>query len=473
MIEIEKFILKRKAIVIAPAGYGKTHLIVNCLKESKKKQLILTHTHAGVAAIKERIKKSDIPTRKYHVETITSFSQKYVHAFYSGTDIPKQEHSKTYYPFIINKCRELFKIDLISSVFKRSYSGLFVDEYQDCNNTQHLLIKTLSDYLPTRILGDPLQGIFNFNGSDIIDLEDELEFREFNENKYSLSFPWRWKSTNEELGQELDQIRKKIIKGTPIEISQLKQIETRRYDSAKLFNPKYEFSKFIYSLMSQKSLLIIHPDSSNLNVRINFNKNFKNKFKLLESIDGKDFYKEAKKLDEMTKETSFENLKMLSEKLFNKTALNKWFNANGIKNKRKEEDKIFSNTLKEIVSDLEGGINLNKIKFFFETLKQLPEISIVRKELLNSIMISVDQASTSDQTIYEAMLSHRNKIRVIGRKVSGKCLGTTLLTKGLEFDTVVVLKANHFTCKKNFYVAISRACKRLVLCYEKDIIKFN
>lgn len=473
MIEIEKFISKEKAIVIAPAGYGKTHLIVDCLKESENRQLILTHTHAGVAAIKARIKKAKISSRKYQVETITSFSQKYVFAFYSGTDIPKQEDSKNYYPFLINKCTELFKIDLISSVFKRSYSGLFVDEYQDCTSNQHLLIKTISNQLPTRILGDPLQGIFNFSGSDIVNLEDDLEFKEFNENKYNLTTPWRWKNINEGLGQELDQMRKNLIDGNPIDISQLKQVITKKYDPSNLFDAAYGFSSFIYSFMSEKSLLVIHPDSSNLNVRISFNKTFKNKFNLLESIDGKDFYKEAIKLDNITKENSFIVLKTLSDKLFNKTTLNYWFNNTGVKNKRKEEDKVYSDVLKEIVDDLNSEISLTKIKSFFEALKKLPEISTKRRDLLNSIIKAIEEASLNDKTIYESMLSHRNKIRIVGRKVMGKCIGTTLLTKGLEFDTVVILKANDFTCKKNFYVAISRACKKLVLCYNHNIIQYN
>ena len=38
----------------------------------------------------------------------------------------------------------------------------YVDEYQDCSNIQHVLISSLADILPCRILGDPLQAIFDF-----------------------------------------------------------------------------------------------------------------------------------------------------------------------------------------------------------------------------------------------------------------------------------------------------------------------
>lgn len=64
------------------------------------------------------------------------------------------------------------------------------------------------------------------------------------------------------------------------------------------------------------------------------------------------------------------------------------------------------------------------------------------------------------------MVEHKNNIRHAGRKIKGRCIGTTLLTKGLEFDNVIIVDAHLFTDKKNFYVAISRACKSLIILTE-------
>ena len=61
------------------------------------------------------------------------------------------------------------------------------------------------------------------------------------------------------------------------------------------------------------------------------------------------------------------------------------------------------------------------------------------------------------------MIEYKNRIRQIGKKVEGRCMGTTLLTKGLEFDTVIIVDAHLFSDKRNFYVAISRACKKIVI----------
>ncbi len=94
-MDYNAFVDGDKTLLIAPAGYGKTHTIAECLGYSTGRQLILTHTHAGVASIKEKIKTHSIASNRYNVETISSFAQKYVNAFCTGTDVPDQENSNS------------------------------------------------------------------------------------------------------------------------------------------------------------------------------------------------------------------------------------------------------------------------------------------------------------------------------------------------------------------------------------------
>ena len=76
-------------------------------------------------------------------------------------------------------------------------------------------------------------------------------------------------------------------------------------------------------------------------------------------------------------------------------------------------------------------------------------------------------------SVFDAMKIYKSRIRHQGRIFNGRCIGTTLLTKGLEFDTVIVMDAHKFSDAKNFYVAISRACKRLVLITDSTIVSFK
>lgn len=83
------------------------------------------------------------------------------------------------------------------------------------------------------------------------------------------------------------------------------------------------------------------------------------------------------------------------------------------------------------------------------------------------------KAQIENISISETIKYNRDILRQIGRKVEGKCIGTTLLTKGLEFDIVIVLNFQDFEDKNNFYVAITRACKKLILIGNTHQIYFK
>lgn len=77
-----------------------------------------------------------------------------------------------------------------------------------------------------------------------------------------------------------------------------------------------------------------------------------------------------------------------------------------------------------------------------------------------------------ESSCLERMKTYKNKIRIVGRKVKGKCIGNTWLTKGLEFDDVIILDAHKYKDCNNFYVAVSRACKNLYIFSETSTLKF-
>lgn len=57
--EIDNYLKDNKSLVIAPAGHGKTTLLTKCILrlQTSKNILILTHTHAGIASIKQKMSK--------------------------------------------------------------------------------------------------------------------------------------------------------------------------------------------------------------------------------------------------------------------------------------------------------------------------------------------------------------------------------------------------------------------------------
>jgi len=474
MLDYLEFISKEKSMLISPAGYGKTHTIAECLKytQNQGKQLILTHTHAGVASIKEKIKKEGIPNSSYHVETITSFAQKYVLSFYTGTYIHSQEDSKNYYPFILEKAIELFKLKPVRRIVLVSYKGLFVDEYQDCTIKQHELIKLLSGLFPTHILGDFLQGIFGFNGEQLVDMENATEMGQFAETKYDLDTPQRWiNGNNVLLGDDLKNIRERLINKEEVDLTRYPSIELNLINEIDLYNPQKDYHKKVMNLLKGKSLLIIHPDTTSINPRVKIIQTFHNGFNLVESIDDKDFYNLSKEADLITKENLILKLTILCFRLFNKSVVGNWFNDKGFKRKTKEKDKNLLQPIENKVKMLEKDISFSLVSEVLNDIKNLPDMKCYRRELFNSFCKALEEAEYSHISVMYAMVNHRNLIRRIGRKILGRCIGTTLLTKGLEFDTVAILNAHKFDCPKHLYVAMTRASKRLIIFTADTILK--
>jgi len=460
MFNYEEFVSNSHSLLIAPAGFGKTYTISECLKFTRGKQLILTHTHAGVASIKEKIRKAGIQSLFYNVETITSFARRYVLAFYTKDDIPDQEDSKKYYPFIIEKAISLFGNNLIREVVTNTFNGLFVDEYQDCSLGQHQLILVLSDLFPTRILGDYLQGIFGFNSGSLVDLQSSEDMGHFWSNRYVLETPWRWIiGENKTLGQDLRMIRSLLEDNKPIDLNDFNSLEVN------ISNDIYkdDYNKIFKILNEEESLLILTPESSYIESRLDFIKRFKNLCFLIESIDEKDFYNLSKKFDNMDRENVFSVIREVSLKLFNNTGINNWFTESGIKKKKSESDKLLAKPIQIKLEHLRQKISYSMVSELLRNINNLPGVKCYRKELFASVCRVLGEAEDDAISVHEAMLNKRNMIRRVGRKIYGKCIGTTLLTKGLEFDAVLVINAHNFDCPKNLYVALTRASRRLII----------
>lgn len=462
-MDYKEFVSKPKSMLIAPAGYGKTHTIVECLRYTEGRQLILTHTHAGVASIKEKIKKANIPSTQYSVETISSFAQKYVLSFYQG-QIPKQEDTKIYYPFIIEKSIELIKINLIQLIIKNTYSGLFVDEYQDCNTKHHELILCLSEFLPTHILGDYLQGIFDFKGDKLVDLQSTSDMGHFLSNQRKLTEPWRWKNgNNSKLGENLKSIRQLLEEKKSINLLNFKE----GIEILKLKTDYYldnTFRDALKTIAKDESILIIFPQSYKVNPRTNFIKMFGDYFYLLESIDAPSFYEDAIFFDKIDKNNvTLEIIRFLKTNL----SCSEYISS---KHELLKKKTLPVKAILDKLALLSNSFSFILVSEILNDFKKLSGVRCYRRDLFSSLCKALEDAHFDKISVYDAMVKRRNVVRRVGRKVFGRCLGTTLLTKGLEFDTVMVLNADKFDCPKNFYVALTRASKRLIVVTENDVL---
>ena len=106
--------------------------------------------------------------------------------------------------------------------------------------------------------------------------------------------------------------------------------------------------------------------------------------------------------------------------------------------------------METIINQLLSRKSYSNILLLIEAIEGLPNVKIYRKDFLQDICKSLKEAERFGISATESIERNRNLLRQKGRKIQGKGIGTTLLTKGLEFDTVVVLNAHRFTDKRHF-----------------------
>jgi hypothetical protein len=146
--------------LIAPAGHGKTEAIAKTAALGIR-TLVLTHTHAGVNALRSRLKRLGVPAAAANVDTIDGWCMRYVRAFPSGHP-PAGMPSGAEWSALRQNALNVLKISAVRDVVRSSYDRILIDEYQDCDPGQHALAIALSEIVPTIVFGDPMQGIFEF-----------------------------------------------------------------------------------------------------------------------------------------------------------------------------------------------------------------------------------------------------------------------------------------------------------------------
>lgn len=98
--EFDTFIINSPNVLVAPAGYGKTHTIASSVKALRakgiKRILVLTHTNAGITSIREKFKKESVPQNGVTICTIAGFLQRIVNSL-SKERMPDGNDSDVFY----------------------------------------------------------------------------------------------------------------------------------------------------------------------------------------------------------------------------------------------------------------------------------------------------------------------------------------------------------------------------------------
>ena len=85
--------------VVAAAGCGKTEQIARATGYGEGRRLVLTHTHAGVDALRKRLKDNHVSSTRFAIDTIAGWCLRYAASYPSRSRLtvvePKGEEGWT------------------------------------------------------------------------------------------------------------------------------------------------------------------------------------------------------------------------------------------------------------------------------------------------------------------------------------------------------------------------------------------
>ena len=444
-----------------PAGTGKTHIVgalAALVDEANSRALVLTHTHAGVDAIRSRLRMFGISARNVHIDTITGWAFDLVRSYpdIAGLSVPDDPIWADSAAYVAGATR-VARSRAIKEVHAASFDFFFVDEYQDCNEVQHGLILAIAEAIPnTCVLGDRLQGIFDFRGQVLVDWDADV-FPNFPLHPQE-HVPRRWQGHNEELGQWLLDIRPALRRHDPIDLSAT-AIAGLNWSVP---NPARLLASAFATHPEGESVLVLGQWTQDTNELAS---KLKGMYGVMEDVQGNFMVGFLTDLDAAAPTAYAALLARFSKTCFSGLAgldralLAKLDSGRNI-------GQLTRAGLQEIQDALDEVLASPSLELVTRAMSTISRASIARlykREAWFDVQKAVESASNSGRSTVSELARIRDALRHSGRRPSKRVVSRTVLVKGLEYDHVIIADASHFTSSENLYVALSRARKTLTV----------
>lgn len=460
-----------RGAVTAPAGCGKTYLIADALKRHRgaKPILVLTHTNAGVAALRGRLDAFGVPAPRYRLATLDGWAMRLVATFPVRSQIDpaalRLGNPGENYPTIRNAAATLLAARHVADVVGASYAHLIVDEYQDCSQRQHAMVTWLAQTLPTCVLGDPLQAIFGFGGDDLPGWDADV--CSYFPVLAELSQPWRWMNAGAaDLGNWLLQARALMMAGQQVD---LRTAPARRLEWVQLTG--------INDLAARVAAAAVPATRDERVLIIGFSRWPAQRRRIasrvpgaivVEAVDLKDLVAFGQSF-EPTSVTALEELAAFADELMS--------GAGAVQ--------IAANIRMHLRLGLPphgpletAGYSLVNDRSFSAALDFLVELGRqavggIHREAVMRACIRALRGCLGPQppSFHESTVQVREQSRLIGRPLAARSVGSTLLMKGLEGDVAVVLDGDDLNYH-HLYVAMTRGAKKLIVCSTSPTLGF-
>ena len=458
-----------RGLVVAPAGCGKTQLIADALVRhaEPKPVLILTHTNAGVVALRSRLDKGGVKASSYRLSTIDGWAIRLITTFpeRAAHDPAIVTGPRPNYPAIRTAAANLLKNKHVNDVIAASYARLLVDEYQDCSIRQHAIIYYASTILPVCVMGDDMQAIFGF-GDDVLASWNDHVCTHF-PLAGSLDRPWRWINAGAEpLGAWLLDARAKLLARAPIDLRTLPDHVTWvQLDGTTVDHPKLLEACRTTAPGGIGSVLII-GESTNPGSQRRFASQTPGAV-TVEAVDLRDLVNFAAGLDVNAGDALLKIVSFAEDMMTNVGAADLMRRTGTIM--RGTERRAASATEAAAIAFI-GERTHKRVAALLTEINKEPGVRVYRPAVLQACLRALDMCNgPGAKTFHEAAVHMREQNRLLGRPLPRRAVGSTLLLKGLEAEVAVILNGDDLNAR-NLYVAMTRGSKRVVVCARSPIL---
>jgi hypothetical protein len=449
---VEVFLDARRGLVVSAAGCGKTQLVARAVAHPRSgRQLVLTHTHAGVAALKRRFDRLGIPPEKYRLDTIAGWCLLYATAYPNLSGLSTGDHANPDWSSVYPASLGVVGRSLGHRVIAASYDGVLVDEYQDCSVSQHLVVRAIAETVPCRVVGDPLQAIFGFRRDDPMVAWPDVEA--FFQRMPDLEMPWRWMSANQKLGEWLINARRELVSDGRLTIELGAPVEWMRWDE----DGEIECCRSWNGKRTDRVVAIKKWPADCVRVAARLG----GRFEVVEAFDDR----ELPRLAESASTAPGEDVVRLVHGYVRERMTGVGPALDGLVAAIAE-----GRSTRRFRTHLDHRDRLEQVALsptpetllvLLEGFRSHPGWSIYRPEGWYQLRSALRECfGIGLGQLPDAVAAVRTRARHRGRHAPWRTLGTTLLVKGLEFDDAVVLEADGLSVNE-LYVAITRGARSL------------
>ncbi|MFC6310416.1 DNA helicase UvrD [Paraburkholderia dipogonis] len=466
--ELDLFAFGRGSVT-APAGCGKTQLIADTLgvHDGAKPILILTHTNAGAAALRMRLQRARVPGSVYRLSTLDGFAMRLIGSFplRSGHDprILEIGDARNDYPTIRAAALQLLLAGHVSDALRATYLRLIVDEYQDCSVVQHAIVDAMATVLPTAVLGDPMQAIFGFAGNQLVHWQTGVEDRF--PAVGALDTPWRWRNADTEpLGLWLLDTRAQLQAGHGLDLREApREVQWVQLNAANAIQQRRAAAQT--RLVDREETVLVIGDARNPQGRHQLTSQTPGATSV-EAVDLGDLVGFARRFDLGAVDALPQLVRFAADVV---TQVNATTLLARVETVRQGRARTPPTPAERAAVTFVAAPSLGAALELLQRLEEQPNARVFRPEMLHCLKSAMRAVVAGGGTLQDAALHARERNRQLGRPVSRRAVGSTLLLKGLEADVAVILHPELMDTR-NLYVALTRGARRLIVCSATPVL---